>query len=88
MDELVLDGNAAAGVLQQVFAAEVTTAQGTCAGCGNVDALGAVVVYSSGPGMVLRCRRCESVLAKIATDGERIWLDIRGVAGLELQPWQ
>ena len=46
MDELTLDGNAAAGILQQVFAAEVTTARGTCAGCGQVDALGAVVLNS------------------------------------------
>ena len=85
MDELTLDGNAAAGVLQQVFAAEVTTARGTCAGCGRVDALGAVVLYS-GPGMVLRCRQCDSVLVKVATDGERIWLDMRGVRTLELRP--
>jgi Family of unknown function (DUF6510) len=85
MDELTLDGNAAAGILQQVFAAEVTTARGTCAGCGQVDALGAVVVYSGGPGMVLRCRQCDSVLVKVATDGERIWLDMRGVRTLELR---
>ena len=85
MEELVLDGNAAAGVLQQVFATEVTTARGTCAGCGNVDALGTVVVYSSGPGMVLRCRYCESVLLKVATDGQRIWLDMRGVRTFELR---
>jgi Family of unknown function (DUF6510) len=85
MDELTLDGNAAAGILQQVFAAEVTTARGTCAGCGQVDALGAVVLYA-GPGMVLRCRRCDSVLVKVATDGARIWLDMRGVRTLELRP--
>jgi hypothetical protein len=88
MEKLVLDGNAAAGVLQQVFAAEVTTARGTCAGCRNVDALGAVIVYSSGPGVVLRCRHCESVLVKVVTDGERIWLDMQGVAALELQASQ
>ena len=34
MDELMLDGNAVAGLLQEVFAAEMTTATGTCAGCG------------------------------------------------------
>jgi Family of unknown function (DUF6510) len=86
MEELTLDGNAAAGILQQVFAAEVTTARGTCGGCGRVDALGAVVVYSAGPGMVLRCRQCESVLVKVATDGERIWVDLTGIRSLELRP--
>jgi hypothetical protein len=84
MDERTLDGNAAAGILQQVFAAEVTTARGTCAGCGEVAPLGAVAVFAGGPGMVLRCRQCESVLVKVATDGERIWIDLRGVRTLEL----
>ena len=86
MDELMLDGNAAAGILQQVFAAEVTMARGTCAGCGQVDVLGAVSVYPGGPGMVLRCRHCDSVLVKISTDGNRVWLDMRGVRTLELRP--
>jgi hypothetical protein len=36
--------------------------------------------------MVLRCRQCDSVLVKVATDGERIWLDMRGVRTLELRP--
>jgi hypothetical protein len=36
--------------------------------------------------MVLRCRQCDSVLVKVATDGKRIWLDMRGVRTLELQP--
>ena len=85
MEELTLDGNAAAGILQQVFAAEVTTASGTCAGCGRVDEMGAVVVYSAGPGLVLRCRGCDSVLVKVATDGTRIWLDMSGVRTLELR---
>jgi hypothetical protein len=86
MEERELDGNAAAGILQQVFAAEVTTATGTCAGCGRVDVLGAAVVYPGGPGMVLRCRGCDSVLVKVATDGGRIWLDMTGVRTLELRP--
>ncbi len=30
MDELMLDGNAVAGLLQEVFAVEMTTATGTC----------------------------------------------------------
>ena len=34
MDELMLDGNAVAGMLQEVFAVEMTTATGTCGNCG------------------------------------------------------
>ena len=33
MDELMLDGNAIAGVLGELFAVEMTTAVGTCGSC-------------------------------------------------------
>jgi Family of unknown function (DUF6510) len=80
-----LDGNAAAGILRQVFAVEMTEAISTCAGCGKAEAVGAVVVHDRAPGTVLRCPHCESVLAKLVTDGERIWVDLRGVRTLELR---
>jgi Family of unknown function (DUF6510) len=83
MDKLRLDGNAIAGLLQEVFAAEVTTAIGTCAGCGASEAVGAVHVYMAA-GTVLRCPHCEAVLMKIVTDGSRVWVDLRGVRTLEL----
>jgi hypothetical protein len=84
MEKLRLDGNAVAGLLQEVFAAEVTTALGTCAGCGAVEAVGAVHVYNAA-GTVLRCPHCEAVLMKLVTDGTRIWIDVRGVRTLELR---
>jgi uncharacterized protein DUF6510 len=85
MDALKLDGNAAAGMLQEIFAVEVTTASGTCDGCGAVDEVGAVSVYVAA-GTVLRCPHCDAVLMKVVTDGERIWADLRGVRSLELRP--
>ena len=84
MEKLRLDGNAVAGLLQEVFAAEVTTAIGTCAGCGAVEAVGAVHVYNAA-GTVLRCPHCEAVLMKLVTDGARIWIDVRGVRTLQLR---
>ena len=44
MDELRLDGNAAAGTLGEVFSFEVTTAHYACEGCGRVDQIGAAMV--------------------------------------------
>jgi hypothetical protein len=85
MDALKLDGNAAAGILQQVFAVEVTTASGTCAGCGATELMGAVAAYMQGPGLVLRCPHCEAVLVKAVTDDERVWLDLRGLRTIELR---
>jgi Family of unknown function (DUF6510) len=84
VDALRLDGNAAAGVLREVFASEMTTAMGTCGGCGAVDAVGAVHVYVSA-GIVLRCPSCESVLMRIVETETRLWVDLTGLRSLELR---
>jgi Family of unknown function (DUF6510) len=84
VDKLKLDGNSAAGLLQEVFGKEMTTATGMCDNCGNVEAVGALVVYSYAPGTVLRCPHCDAVLLRIVTDGRRYWVDLRGVRSLEL----
>jgi Zn finger protein HypA/HybF involved in hydrogenase expression len=84
MDALRLDGNAAAGTLQQVFAVEVTTAVGTCASCGATDAVGAVHVYMAA-GVVLRCPHCDSVLMRVVDSGTRMWVDFSGLRMLEVQ---
>jgi hypothetical protein len=83
MDELMLDGNAIAGLLQEVFAVEMTTAIGTCKGCGAVEAVGAVHVYR-GAGTVLRCPHCDNVLMKIVKDEARVWIDMPGIRTLEI----
>jgi hypothetical protein len=83
MDPLTLDGNAVAGLLQEVFAAEMTSAVGTCAGCGAKEAVGAVRVYR-GAGVVLRCPHCDNALMKIVTDGTRWWIALPGIRTLEL----
>jgi Zn finger protein HypA/HybF involved in hydrogenase expression len=85
MEALKLDGNAAAGTLQEIFAVEITTACSTCDDCGAVDAMGAVDVYMHAPGTVLRCPHCDSVLMKVVSDGERVWVDPRGMRMLELR---
>jgi hypothetical protein len=83
MEKLRLDGNAAAGLLQEVFAAEMTAATGTCDSCGAMEPVGAVHVYKAA-GTVLRCPHCEAVLMKIVTDGTRIWMDARGVRAMQM----
>jgi Family of unknown function (DUF6510) len=83
MDELMLDGNAVAGLLQEVFAAEVTTAIGTCATCGAADAVGALRVFQ-GAGVVMRCPHCDNALLTIVKDGSRVWLGFAGVRTLQV----
>jgi Zn finger protein HypA/HybF involved in hydrogenase expression len=83
MDALRLDGNAAAGLLQEVFTVDVTVARGTCASCGAVEAVGAVHVYVSA-GVVLRCPHCDSALMRVVSGRGRMWVDVTGLRTLEL----
>jgi hypothetical protein len=84
MDEtdLRLDGNAAAGMLSEVFSAEMTNAVLTCAGCGQSGALGAAHAYADGPGLVLRCPACNTMLMRFARLRDRIVGDMRGVSSV------
>jgi hypothetical protein len=80
--ELRLDGNAAAGLLDEVFAPEVTTAILGCAGCGMTGPVGAAHVYDRAPGVVLRCPGCSRVLMRFARTRDELIADLRGVATL------
>ena len=84
MSELVLDGNAIAGLLQEVFAVEMTVAVGTCSGCGASEPVGAMQLYR-GAGLVLRCPHCGNALAKIVVDGARHWVSFDGMHALEIE---
>jgi phage FluMu protein Com len=79
-----LDGNAAAGMLSEVFALEVSGARGRCASCGNVSALGDAHAYLDAPGVVVRCRTCESVLLVLVRGDDRYWLGMEGLTWVEL----
>jgi hypothetical protein len=83
MDRLMLDGNAVAGLLEEVFAVEMTTAIGTCGACGSAGALGATHVYRAA-GTVLRCSRCSNVLARIVERGSVACVDLGGFRALEV----
>jgi len=78
----MLDGNAVAGLLQEVFAVEMTTAIGICGGCGTAGPVGAAHLYR-GAGIVLRCPNCDNVLAKTVKSDSRVWIDFRGMRTLE-----
>jgi Zn finger protein HypA/HybF involved in hydrogenase expression len=83
MDALMLDGNAVAGLLQEVFAVEMTSAIGTCNTCGGSDALGALRVFR-GAGIVMRCPHCGSALITIVKDDTRVWMAFSGVRTLQV----
>ena len=84
-DEWV-DGNALGGALREIFTLDVTDATGRCAGCGRVGPVGEAHVYSRSAGMVARCPGCDSVLMRLVTAPDRMYLDMQGLSFLELRP--
>lgn len=83
--DLRLDGNAAGGVLGEIFALELTAARSTCRSCGAVGEVGSLIVYAHAPGVVVRCPGCGAVLLRTVEGGGRIWLELTGVRSLELK---
>jgi Family of unknown function (DUF6510) len=84
---LRLDGNAAAGILRELFVGEVTSARGACASCGAIAEMGGqhLYMYNRAPGAVLRCRDCASVLMVLVHREGRFRLNLQGLAWLEIQ---
>jgi hypothetical protein len=84
MDELRLDGNAAAGALGEVFSFEVTSAYYACEGCGRADRIGAAMVYEVRDlGTIVRCPSCDHALIRLARGRGRRWIDLRGIRYLQ-----
>jgi len=54
MDDRRLDGNAAAGVLREIFAFEMTTAEIACVRCGSTSSVGGQMAYMHGMGVGVR----------------------------------
>jgi NAD-dependent SIR2 family protein deacetylase len=88
-----LDGNAAAGELSNVFAMDLTAAEGQCAHCGATKRFAEAHLYVQCPGLVARCAVCEQVLLRLVNARQRVFLDIRGMTCLILDipslrsPW-
>lgn len=88
-EALRLDGNAAAGLLAEIFPFEMTSAQSTCAGCGRTGPLGTLLRYGGEMGTILRCPGCSQVQLRIVHSygrDERYWIDMRGMATLQITP--
>jgi hypothetical protein len=85
MDEHKLDGNAAGGLLGEIFPFEMTTAQAACASCGSVWRVGQAMVYAHEMGTIVRCASCDNALIRVAHPPGRYWLDLRGVRYLQVE---
>jgi uncharacterized Zn finger protein len=77
-NDLVLDGNAAAGALAEIYGDDMTTVLAECASCGQVDPIGGLIAYVHAPGIVLRCTACATVVIRIVHTPRRGYVDVRG----------
>jgi hypothetical protein len=83
--QMRLDGNAAAGMLRDVFAYDVTAASGQCAACGQTAQLGGqhLYMYPLSPGAVLRCQSCDNILMVFVHAGGRYRFGLQGLKWLQ-----
>ncbi len=82
---LMLDGNAVAGMLYEMFDREMTTAPAECANCGNQGELGSLLAFTQAPGIVLRCPACQSVVLRVVLTDKWVYLDARGAAHIRME---
>jgi hypothetical protein len=80
-----LDGNAIGGLLLEIFATDMTGAEATCAACGAVRPVADAMVYLRGPGTVVRCRTCTSVLMVISQVRGLNCVDLSGLEALQVK---
>lgn len=79
---LMLDGNAVAGLLHEIFDVEMTVVPLKCAFCGRVGEIGSLLAFTESPGYVLRCPVCQNIVLRLVTTPDKIYLDARGAAFL------
>jgi Family of unknown function (DUF6510) len=83
--DLVLDGNAAAGRLQAVFASDVTKAEIQCEACGSIRPVGSIRLYAAPMGAVLRCAHCDNILMRAVHTPHGLWLEMSGARYLKFR---
>lgn len=83
-DARSLDGNALAGLLGEVFGAEMTTVVRGCPDCGARGPVGAHRAYLVGLGAVLRCPTCGQVALRVTSLPDRHVVVLRGEWQLEV----
>jgi len=83
-----LDGNAAAGELNRIFAFDITATEGQCGNCGAKRRFAEAHVYMKCPGIVARCPNCGHVLLRLVNAGGRLLLELRGMTYFALDKSQ
>ncbi|MGO9831508.1 MAG: DUF6510 family protein [Myxococcaceae bacterium] len=83
--ELMVDGNAVAGLLSEVFGCDMTTCPCQCAHCAAVGVVATLLAFTHAPGTVLRCPVCLEVVLRVVRTSEAVYLDARGASYVSLR---
>lgn len=83
VQDLRLDGNAVGGLMLELFGADMTAAEAVCGSCGAHGEMARLDVYLAA-GIVGRCSHCDAVMMRIVQSESRTWIDLSGIATLEL----
>lgn len=84
-DDVALDGNAVGGMLATVLGLDVTAAEGTCSHCATVNPVARLRAYEGGPGWVLRCPACSSMVLRLMVRNGVTILEMTGLRRLALR---
>lgn len=82
---LMLDGNAVAGMLHDIFSSEMTTSLTECVNCGRQGEFGSLLAFTQAPGIVLCCQTCEHIVLRIVKTSQAVYLDARGAMFIRLE---
>ena len=85
VSDLVLEGNAAVTLLQELFACDITVARTQCEACGSIEGVGSMRPYAAPMGAVLRCSHCDGILMRAAHTPHGRWLEMKGGRYLRFQ---
>jgi hypothetical protein len=81
---LMVDGNAVAGEMQQIFGRDMTMAVARCAVCSADSEMGALLAFTHSPGVVLRCSACQAAMVRMVETPLALYLDVRGALFIRL----
>src|SRR3954454_7270702 len=73
-----LDDSAAAGAFSVALGVDASMIDIVCAECGDQAPFAEERAYLGGPGTTLCCRRCASVIGRVATTPAGTWLSLSG----------
>lgn len=80
-----LDGNAAAGLLRELFCLDVTSGTFSCGGCGVAARVGETRLYGGPMGAIFRCAHCDTAVISLVRTPAGYWLDMHGARSLMIR---